>query len=57
MDRFLFLLFVFSSAELFALSNGEVFSPEFEKDLKAYVEASMKCHHIPGMTLSVVKGN
>ena len=47
-----FVLFVV----LFIPSNGRIFSPDAERDIRAFVEASMKCHHIPGMTLSVVKG-
>ena len=41
---------------LLAVSNAAIFSPEFEKKLDSYIEASRRCHYIPGMTLSVVKG-
>ena len=47
-----FLIFML----LFIPSDGRIFSPEIVRDIRSFVEASMKCHHIPGMTLSVVKG-
>ena len=50
LNRHIYLLFFLT------LSYAAVFSPEFERKLNSYIEASMKCHHIPGMTLSVVKG-
>lgn len=37
-------------------SDGEVFPPTLEQKIRSYIEASMTCHHIPGMTLAVVKG-
>ena len=42
---------------LFTLTQGAIFSADAEKRITSYVETSMKCHNIPGMTLSVVKGN
>ena len=47
-----FLLFVI----LLIPSDGRIFSPDIERDIRSFTDASMKCHHIPGMTLSVVKG-
>ena len=38
-------------------SWAEVFTPEFESNLDSFVKAVMTCRHIPGLTLSVVKGN
>ena len=37
-------------------SHAAIFTPEFQRELVSYIEDSMKCHHVPGMTLSVVKG-
>ena len=36
--------------------HGAVFDQSFERDLESFVENSMKCHEVPGYTLSVVKG-
>ena len=36
--------------------RGAIFSTQFETALNSYIETSMKCHHVPGMTLAVVKG-
>ena len=41
---------------LFSLVTAVVLGPDFEKQLVSFVEASMKCHHIAGMTLAIVKG-
>ena len=41
---------------LFSLATAVVLDPDFEKKLVSFVEASMKCHHIAGMTLAIVKG-
>ena len=40
------------------VSTGEsaVLSSEFEAALDSFIQTSMKCHHIPGMTLAIVKG-
>ena len=51
---------VLASVNLFiflTLSQGAIFSPDFETKIVSYIEESMKCHNVPGMTLSVVKGN
>ena len=50
MERYLCML------SLLALGNAVVFPKEFETKLQSFIEASMKCHHIPGMTLSIVQG-
>ena len=42
--------------KLLTLSHGAIFSADFETNLISYIETSMKCHNVPGMTLSVVKG-
>ena len=39
------------------LSHAAVFTPETETDIRAYINTSMNCRRIPGMTLAVVKGN
>ena len=39
------------------ISNAAVFDQGFEKRLYSFVENSMKCHNVPGFTLSVVKGD
>ena len=33
-----------------------MFSAEFNRKLVIFVQESVKCHHVPGMTLSIVKG-
>lgn len=38
------------------LNTEEIFDTTFENDLDKFVEKTMECHHIPGLTLSVVKG-
>ena len=43
-------------ATLFSVSHASIFSSDFETKLQAFIGASMKCRHIPGMTLAVVKG-
>ena len=45
-----FLLFVVG------VSQGVVFTPEFEAELRSFIDVSMDCRRIPGMTLTVVKG-
>ena len=44
------------SLTLLSLCYASVLSPDFETKLQTIIDASMKCRHIPGMTLSVVKG-
>ena len=34
---------------------GAIFSTQFETTLNSYIETSMKCHRVPGMTSAVVK--
>ena len=48
--------FLFGFLLLFTLGYGAVFTPELEMDIRSFINVSMKCHHIPGMTLTVVKG-
>ena len=33
-----------------------IVTPEFEDELRSFINASMECRLIPGMTLTVVKG-
>ena len=40
----------------FRINYGSMFTPEFETNLTAFINASMACRLIPGMTLTVVKG-
>ena len=39
-----------------SLGTAMVISPVFEQKLISMVETSMKCRHIAGMTLAIVKG-
>ena len=41
---------------LLSVSNGTLLQPEVRARVQSFIEASMKCHHIPGMTLSIVEG-
>ena len=41
---------------LFRINYGAVFTPEFELDLRSFINTGMDCRRIPGMTLTVVKG-
>ena len=50
------LSFLFSVLILGSVTGAAVFRQDVEKEIVAMIDASMKCHHIPGMTLSVVKG-
>ena len=50
MDRYLGLFLLLS------VSNGTLLQPEVKARVQPFIEASMKCHHIPGMTLSIVEG-
>jgi hypothetical protein len=36
--------------------SENIFDEAFEQDLEKFVEKTMECRHIPGLTLSVVKG-
>ena len=36
--------------------HATVFDQDVEQKVKSYIDVSMKCRNIPGMTLSVVKG-
>ena len=36
--------------------GAAVFSPESERDVHAFINSSMQCRHIPGMTVAIVKG-
>ena len=40
------------------VSTGDsaVLTSEFEATLDSFIQTSMKCHYIPGMTLAIVKG-
>ena len=33
-----------------------VFTPSLEANIRSFINASMECRHVPGMTLTVVKG-
>ena len=48
-------IFLFSSS-CFSFCHASIFSPDFETKLQTFIDASIKCRHVPGMTLSVVKG-
>ena len=37
-------------------TGDTVLDPRFESKLRSLINVSMECHHIPGMTLAVVKG-
>ena len=37
-------------------TGDTVLDPQFEAKLRSLINTSMECHHIPGMTLAVVKG-
>ena len=37
-------------------AEGAILSSKFEASLNSFIQTSMKCHHIPGMTLAIVKG-
>ena len=50
MDRYLGLFLLLS------VSHGTLLQPEVKARVQSFIEASMKCHHIPGMTLSIVEG-
>ena len=53
------LLCLFSSlsnAFIFAPDKDGLFDTEFKTKLRSFINISMECHHIPGMTLAVVKG-
>ena len=57
----LFVSFLFSLSNALVFSplspdNDVVFKPEFETKLRSFINASMECHQVPGMTLAVVKG-
>ena len=39
------------------ISHAVVFDGMFEKELDSFIDTSMKCHNVPGFTLSVIKGN
>ena len=41
---------------LLSVSNGTLLQPEVKARVQSFIEASMECHHIPGMTLSIVEG-
>lgn len=34
-----------------------VFTPSLEANIRSFINASMECRHVPGMTLTVVKGD
>ena len=36
---------------------GAVFTPSEEMDIRSFINASMECRGLPGMTTMVVKGN
>lgn len=42
---------------LFVEGNGEIFSQREEIDVEAFVKNVITCRNIPGLTLSVVKGD
>lgn len=42
---------------LFRVVCSSIITPEFEDNLEAFIDASMECDHIPGMALTVVKGD
>lgn len=37
-------------------NSEEIFDKAFEEELDKFIEKTMDCRHIPGLTLSVVKG-
>ena len=45
------LTVILNSLTVFSLSNAAVFSSEFETKLQTFIDSSMKCRHIPSMTL------
>ena len=38
-------------------TSATLFTVDAERDVRSFINASMNCHHIPGMTIAVVKGN
>ena len=50
MDRYLGLFLLLS------VSHGTSLEPEVKAKVQSFIKASMECHHIPGMTLSIVEG-
>ena len=41
---------------LLSVSHGTSLQPEVKAKVQSFIEASMECHHIPGMTLSIIEG-
>ena len=38
------------------VNEAAVFTTEFEVELQHFVETTIQCRHVPGLTLTVVKG-
>ncbi|KAL3878900.1 hypothetical protein ACJMK2_031226 [Sinanodonta woodiana] len=42
---------------LFGILQAHVFESNIEKDIEMFIKETMRCHHVPGLTLAVVSGN
>ena len=38
------------------VNEAAVFTSEFEGELQLFIEKTIQCRHVPGLTLTVVKG-